>query len=44
MQNKLEEIKFFDNFVHENAYDVFDKRGYERIISELIKVVDTKKH
>jgi ubiquinone/menaquinone biosynthesis C-methylase UbiE len=43
MQNKLEEIKFFDNFVHENAYDVFDKRGYERIISELIKVVDTKK-
>ena len=28
MQNKVEEIRFFDNFVHNSEYDVFDERGY----------------
>ena len=43
MQDKTEEIIFFDNFVHSNAYDVFDERGYNRIILELNKFIDTKK-
>ena len=43
MQGKAEEIYFFDSFVHKTAYDVFDTRGYKRIISELIKVIDTNK-
>ena len=43
MQDKAEEIKFFNRFVHETPYDVFNPRGYKRIISELVKVIDTNK-
>jgi len=35
MQNKELEIKFFDKFAEEADYDVFDTRGYERILTEL---------
>ena len=43
MQNKAEEIKFFDNFCHENDYDVFNRRGYKRILSELNTIIDKKR-
>jgi len=35
MQNKELEINFFDKFAEEADYDVFDTRGYERILTEL---------
>ena len=35
MQNKEIEINFFNIFAEEADYDVFDTRGYERILKEL---------
>lgn len=43
MQNKAEEINFFDSFCHENDYEVFNGRGYKRILSELNKTIGTKR-
>ena len=39
MQNKEAEKKFFDSFVADQAYDVFDARGYERLVSEFNALV-----
>ncbi len=39
MQNKEAEKKFFDSFVTAQAYDVFDARGYERLVSEFKALV-----
>jgi ubiquinone/menaquinone biosynthesis C-methylase UbiE len=34
-QDKDKEVKFFDDFVVNNDYDVFDDHGYNRILKEL---------
>lgn len=39
MQNKRAEKAFFDNFVQQKEYDVFDERGYLRILSEFDSLV-----
>ena len=42
-QDKKAEIEFFDNFSGDSDYDVFDERGYRRIINEFIKFIETDK-
>jgi len=37
MQEKKAEIDFFDHFVENSAYDVFNERGYKRIVAEFLK-------
>lgn len=39
MQDKQAEKSFFDQFVSENTYDVFDARGYTRLLKELSVLV-----
>jgi len=39
MQNKQKEIQFFDNF-EANGYDVFNERGYNRLLAEFKKIVN----
>lgn len=39
-QNKKSEIEFFDKFGPQLDYDVFDQRGYDRIINEFLKYLD----
>ncbi len=38
-QDKDAEKTFFDSFAAENLYDVFDDRGYERLIREFLALV-----
>ena len=40
MQNKRAEREFFDNFVQQKEYDVFDERGYRRIIIEFDSLIE----
>jgi len=40
MQNKRAEREFFDNFVQQKEYDVFDERGYRRIIIEFNSLIE----
>lgn len=40
MQNKKAEKDFFDNFVEEKEYDVFEERGYQRIILEFNRLIN----
>lgn len=39
MQDKDAEKLFFDQFAAEHHYDVFDERGYERLIREFVALV-----
>ncbi len=39
MQDKRAEKDFFDNFVQQKEYDVFDEKGYQRILSEFNSLV-----
>ncbi len=34
IQDKIVEKDFFDQFILKNDYDVFDERGYQRILFE----------
>jgi SAM-dependent methyltransferase len=43
MQNKQAEKAFFDAFAEEQEYDVFDERGYERLLREFIALVKPSK-
>ncbi len=43
IQKKDIEISFFDKFGNDLDYNVFDKRGYDRVIKELLKHIDTTK-
>lgn len=39
-QNKQAEINFFNKFgSHDNDFDAFDERGYQRLIREFLKAV-----
>ena len=35
-QDKQAEKRFFDEFAGHGAYDVFDDRGYKRLMKELV--------
>lgn len=39
MQNKKAEKEFFDSFVHKGEYDVFDEKGYNRIVHEIKRLL-----
>jgi ubiquinone/menaquinone biosynthesis C-methylase UbiE len=41
-QNKKAEIEFFDNFVLDRNYDVFNEQGYHKIINEIVKLSNPK--
>ena len=40
IQDKIVEKDFFDQFILKNDYDVFDERGYQRILFEFYKLVE----
>lgn len=39
MQDKKAEKDFFNSFVENGEYDVFDERGYGRIVNELTSLI-----
>lgn len=40
MQDKEAEKAFFDSFARSQSYDVFDARGYRRLVSEFVELVN----
>ena len=42
-QSKSAEREFFDKFGENKDYDVFENRGYQRIISEFVRYFDPQK-
>jgi ubiquinone/menaquinone biosynthesis C-methylase UbiE len=43
MQNKEAEKAFFAQFVAERRYDVFDERGYERLLREFSRLISSSR-
>lgn len=43
MQNKEAEKVFFNAFATDQAYDVFDSRGYQRLVREFVELVNPAK-
>ena len=44
LQNKKAEIEFFDRFDRKGGYDVFDEKGYLKMLSWMTEFIPTQKN